>query len=213
MALESLCESYWLPIYAFVRRQGYERAEAQDLTQSFFVMILERDDLKKVSPEKGRFRTFLLKALQHFLINEWQKQRAQKRGGGRIMLSLDFDSAETGFGTQPIESATPESVFHRQWALTLLENVQRALRNEMELKGQGEQFESLKPHLVGDPEAGRYAATAERLGTTEAAVKMSVSRLRKRYRELLREEIAQTVAHNDEIDDEIRLLFAALRRP
>ena len=212
-ALESLCDSYWLPIYAFVRREGYKRAEAQDLTQSFFVMLLQRDDLRNVSPEKGRFRSFLLTALKHFLINEWQKARAQKRGGGRTVLSLDFDSAETKFGMQPAEPSTAESVFNRQWALTLLENVQSALREEEERKGNGDRYELLKPHLVGDSDTGRYAKTAEQLGTTESAVKMAVSRLRKRYRELLRDEIAQTVSDEKEIDDEIRELFDALRKP
>lgn len=212
VALEALCDSYWLPIYAFVRRQGHHRAEAQDLTQAFFVMLLQRDDLRNISPEKGRFRSFLLTALKHFLINEWQKARAQKRGGGRTVLSLDFDSAETQFSMQPAEAATPESVFNRQWALTLLERVQAALQTEMNQKGNGEQYDALKSHLVGDTDAGRYAETAEQLGTTEAAVKMAVSRLRKRYRTLLREEIAQTVSGEDEIDDEIRELFDALRR-
>ena len=213
VALESLCGSYWFPIYAFVRREGYQRAEAQDLTQGFFAMLLQRDDLRNVHPDKGRFRSFLLTALKHFLINEWTKARTQKRGGEEPVLSLDFDSAETKFEMQPAEPTTPESVFNRQWALTLLANVQAALQREMEDKGNGELNAALKPHLVGDADAGTYSEIAERLGMTEAGVKMAMSRLRKRYRGLLREEIAQTVSTEDEIDDEIRELFHALRRP
>lgn len=212
VALEALCDSYWLPIYAFVRREGYEQAEAQDLTQSFFVMLLQREDLRNVSPEKGRFRTFLLTALKHFLINEWQKARALKRGGGKAVLSLDFDSAESKFRMEPTEPATPESVFNRQWALALLENVQSTLQREMTVDGSGKLYAALKPHLVGEPDAGRYADVADELGMTEAAVKMAMSRLRKRYRALLREEIAQTVSSDEEIDEEIRELFEALRR-
>ena len=211
VALETLCRSYWYPLYAFVRREGYRQAEAQDLTQGFFTMLLEREDLRNVHPDKGRFRSFLLTALKHFLINEWQKSRVQKRGGGKIILSLDFDSAETKFGMQPVETATPESVFKRQWALTLLANVQFRLRSEMETTGRGVLYEALQPHLAGDSKAGRYADISGRLGMTEAAVKMAMSRLRKRYRELLREEIAQTVSSEEEIDDEIRELFDALR--
>lgn len=213
VALETLCSAYWYPLYAFVRREGYQRAEAQDLTQGFFAMLLDREDLRSVHPDKGRFRSFLLAALQHFLINEWQKARAQKRGGGKRVLSLDFDSAETKFEMQPAEPTTPESVFKRQWALTLLANVQAHLQSEMETDGRGALYEALKPHLVGDPDASRYAEVAEQLGMTEAAVKMAMSRLRKRHREILREEIAQTVASEEEIDDEIRELFDALRRP
>jgi len=213
VALEVLCECYWFPIYAFVRREGYQQAEAQDLTQGFFGMLLQREDLRQVHPSKGRFRSFLLTALKHFLINEWQKARVQKRGGGKPVLSLDFDSAETKFELQPAEPTTPESVFQRQWALTLLANVQAHLQSEMEMDGRAALYEALKPHLVGDPDAHRYAEVAEKLGMTEAAVKMAMSRLRKRYREVLREEIAQTVAGEEEIDDEIRELFNALRRP
>jgi RNA polymerase sigma-70 factor (ECF subfamily) len=212
VALETLCGSYWYPIYAFVRREGYQRAEAQDLTQGFFGMLLEREDLRAVHPDKGRFRSFLLAALKHFLINEWQKARAQKRGGGKTVLSLDFDSAETKFEMQPADPATPESVFNRQWALTLLASVQAALQREMAADDRLELYESLKPHLTGDPEAGKYVDVADGLGMTQAAVKMAMSRLRQRYRELLREEISQTVS-SDEVDDEIRELFDALRRP
>ena len=213
LALETLCESYWHPIYAFIRRQGMQQAEAQDLTQGFFTLLLERDDLGNVSPRKGRFRSFLLTALKHFLINERQKARAQKRGGGRPVLSFDFDLAESEFDLQPAELTTPESVFNRQWALTLLANVQASLEQEMLDNGRGELYAALKPHLVGDPDAGKYLVVAERLGMTQAAVKMAMSRLRKRFRELLRRDIAQTVASDEEIDDEIHELFDALRRP
>lgn len=212
-ALETLFESYWYPIYAFVRREGYQPAEAQDLTQSFLGMLLERDDLRKVDPAKGLFRSYLLTALKHFLINERQKARALKRGGGRKVLSLDFISAESTFRLQPVDAVTPESVFNRQWALTLLDHVQSTLQRELEADGRGQLYESLRLHLTGDPDSGTYARIAERLTMTEAAVKMAMSRLRKRFRGLLREEISRTVSSDDEIDDEIRRLFDALRRP
>jgi RNA polymerase sigma-70 factor (ECF subfamily) len=213
VALEQLCESYWFPLYAFVRREGYQQAEAQDLTQGFFAALLQRDDLRNVQPDKGRFRSFLLAALKHFLINEWDRVRAQKRGGGQTVLSLDFDLAESKFGTQPGELTTPEFVFQRQWALTLLANVQEQLKSDMSANGRGDLYDALQPHLVGESGAEKYTELADHFGMTEAAVKMAMSRLRKRYRALLREAIAQTVSAEEEIDDEIRDLFDALRRP
>lgn len=212
-ALQTLCEAYWPPIYAYVRREGHQPAEAQDLTQGFFALLLQRDDIRSARPEKGRFRSFLLTALKHFLINEGRKARAVKRGGGHLVLSLDFDSAESQLSLQPADRSTPESLFHRQWALTLLANVQDRLQGEMEASDRGPLFTALQPHLVGEADTERYAAIAGRLDMTEAAVKMAMTRLRKRYRELLRYEIAQTVACEADIDDEIHELFDALRRP
>jgi RNA polymerase sigma factor (sigma-70 family) len=212
-ALEQLCTSYWYPLYAFVRREGYQQAEAQDLTQGFFATLLQRDDLRHVHPDKGRFRSFLLAALKNYLINEWDKARAQKRGGGQTVLSLDFDLAESKFGTQPGDSTTPEVAFQRQWALTLLENVQQQLKRDMSANRRGDLYDALQPHLVGEPGAEKYNELAKRFGMTEAAVKMAMSRLRKRYRAMLREEIAQTVSSEEEIDAEIRDLFDSLRKP
>ena len=213
VALEQLCASYWYPLYAFVRREGYQQAEAQDLTQGFFATLLQRDDLRHVHPNKGRFRSFLLAALKNYVINEWDKARAQKRGGGQTVMSLDFDLAESKYGTQPGISATAEADFQRQWALTLLANVQEQLNSEMSANGRGDLYDTLQPHLVGDPGAEKYTALADRFDMTEAAVKMAMSRLRKRYRVLLREEIAQTVSSEEEIDGEIRDLFDSLRKP
>jgi len=208
-----LCETYWPPIYAFVRREGYQPAEAQDLTQGFFALLLQREDIRSARPEKGRFRSFLLTALKHFLINEGRKARAVKRGGGQLVLSLDFDSAESQLSLQPADRSTPESLFNRQWALTLLASVQDRLQAEMEISNRGPLYAALQPHLVGESGRQKYAAIAGQLDMTEAAVKMAMTRLRKRYRELLRDEISQTVADEADIDDEICELFDALRRP
>lgn len=211
-ALASLCEWYWRPLYVFVRRRGYQRAEAEDLIQGFFLMLLQRDDLKKLHPSHGRFRSFLLAALKNYLLNAWDRERAQKRGGGQTVLSLDFDSAETALTTQVGTAATPELVFKRQWGLTLLAKVQDQLQQEMTTSGRGELYDALKPHFAGEPGQDTYADVATRYGMTVAAVKMAMKRLRKRYRELLRQEIAQTVCTNEEIDEEIRDLFDALSR-
>ncbi|MCP4174169.1 MAG: sigma-70 family RNA polymerase sigma factor [Fuerstiella sp.] len=213
VAFEQLCASYWYPLYAFVRREGYQQAEAQDLTQGFFASLLQRHDLQRVHPDKGRFRSFLLAALKNYLLNEWDRARAQKRGGGRPLFSLDFDLAESKLGSEQAGTTTPEFVFQRQWALTLLAYVQEQLKSDMSAKGRGDLYDALLPHLAGEPGAAKYTELADLLGMTEAAVKMAMSRLRKRYRALLREEIAQTVSGEAEIDDEIRDLFDALRRP
>ncbi len=212
-ALEDLCNAYWFPIYAFVRREGYRPADAQDLTQGFFAMLLQRGDLGNVRPEKGRFRSYLLGALKHFLINQAAKADAQKRGGGQVVWSFDFQSAESKYEMQASDPVTPESVFNRQWALALLQTVQDQLCREMSEAGKADVYDALHPFLVASQEAGGYQAAAERLGMTTAAIKMAMSRLRKRFRSLLRQEIAHTVSTEQEIDDEIRDLFDALRGP
>jgi RNA polymerase sigma-70 factor (ECF subfamily) len=211
-ALETLCQAYWFPLYAFVRRQGHREAEAQDLTQSFFVKLLERDDLRHLTPEKGRFRSFLLASLKHFLLNEWDRTKAQKRGGGRIILSLDFAAAESRLNVEPIDRVTPQSIFERQWAVTLLDRVRTLLREEFLAEDRGEQFDVLYIHLTGDSSGLSYAEAAARLSMTEAAVKMAVHRLRRRFRDAIRREIAQTVATPEDVDDEIHTLMAALQR-
>jgi RNA polymerase sigma-70 factor (ECF subfamily) len=208
-ALATLCESYWFPLYAFVRRAGHSAEDARDLTQEFFVRLLDKRFLAAADREKGRFRTFLLTAVKRFLANEYDRARALKRGGGQRILSLEGPEPEARYRREPADTLTPERVFERQWALTLLEQVLARLQAEMTADGKAALFDALKAHLTGDGATG-YATTAGRLGTTEGAVKVAAYRLRQRYRELLREEIAQTVAGPDEIEEEIRYLFACL---
>lgn len=209
-ALERLCRNYWLPIYAFIRRQGHHPHDAQDLTQEFFARLLERNYLAGVDREKGRFRSFLLASVKHFLANEWDKSKAQKRGGGRLPISIDAAMAESSCRLEPVDMVTAEKIFERRWALALLEQVLRRLREEYTRDGKEKQFEQLKGTLTEASRSLPYAEIAVRLATSEGAVKVAVHRLRQRYRELLRAEIADTVADAREIDDEIRNLFAAL---
>ncbi|HEX7569430.1 MAG TPA: sigma-70 family RNA polymerase sigma factor [Verrucomicrobiae bacterium] len=209
-ALEKLCRTYWFPIYAFVRRQGHSPHDAQDLTQEFFARLLEKKQLAGVDPAKGRFRSFLLASLKHFLANEWDKTKAQKRGGGQILIPIDVATAETSCGIEPADHLTAENIFERRWALTLLEQVLRRLRAEYVRDGRENLFEQLKPTLTEVSRSVRYAEIGARLGTTEGAIKAAVHRLRQRYREVLRAEIADTVASPGEVEDEIRNLFAAL---
>jgi len=207
-ALSTLCRAYWYPLYAYVRRQGSSPHDAQDLTQEFFARLIEKGWLDAVARERGRFRSFLLAAMKHFLANERDKAQAQKRGGGVIWLSIDDAIAEGRYREEPIETATAEKLFERRWACTLLEQVLARLREEMVEAGKDAHFEMLKGCLAG--EKPRHAEIAAQLGMTEGAVKVAVHRLRDRYRALIRAEIAQTVAHPSEIDDELRHLFAAL---
>jgi RNA polymerase sigma factor (sigma-70 family) len=209
-ALEKLCRAYWPPIYAFVRRQGHKPEDAQDLTQEFFARLLEKNFLVQVNQARGRFRSFLLASLKHFLANEWNKAKAQKRGGGKIFVPIDLANTETSFGFEPADNLTAEKIFERRWALTLLDHVLRRLREEHVRDGKEKLFEQLKPTLTEDSRNVRYTEIAARLGTSEGAVKVAVHRLRQRYRELFRAEIADTVADPGEVEDEIRNLFAAL---
>ncbi|HLX71004.1 MAG TPA: RNA polymerase sigma factor [Verrucomicrobiae bacterium] len=209
-ALEKLCRNYWVPIYAFVRRQGHSPHDAQDLTQEFFARLLEKNYLADADRAKGRFRSFLLASLKHFLANEWDKANAQKRGGGRVLISIDADAVETSFGAELAHELTAEKIFERRWALALLDQVLRRLREEYTRDGKQKQFEQLKQTLTEASRSVPYAEIATRLGTSEGAVRVAVHRLRQRYRELLRAEIADTVASPAEIEDEIRNLFAAL---
>ena len=209
-ALEKLCRSYWSPIYAFVRRQGHGPHDAQDLTQEFFARLLGKKQLAGADPARGRFRSFLLASLKHFLANEWDKARAQKRGGGQVLIPIDVATAETSCGVDPADQLTADKIFERRWALTLLEHVLSRLRAEYVSDGREKLFEQLKPTLTEASRTVAYAEIATRLGTTEGAVKVAVHRLRQRYREVLRAEIADTVASPGEVEDEIRNLFAAL---
>lgn len=209
-ALEKLCRVYWLPLYAYVRRQGESPHDAQDLTQEFFARFLEKDFLGSVDQTKGRFRSFLLAALKHFLSNQRDRARAQKRGGGQTPLSLDFSEAETSIDLQPAEKQTPERAFEKRWALTLLEQSLARLRKEYSDRGRQELFEQLKTTLTEGRSGVAYAELATRLGMSEASVKMAVLRLRQRYREVIRTEIAETVATESEVEDELREVFRAL---
>lgn len=209
-ALERLCRAYWWPLYAFVRRRGYEAHDAQDLTQEFFARLLAKDFLQGVDRSKGKFRSFLLAALEHFLAKEWRRANAQKRGGKFTFVSLNDGSAETQFLQVPSADLPPEKLFEQQWALTLLTQVTTRLRQEQVAAGKGELFEKLKIFLTGEKRAVAYADLALKLNTTEAALKMAVSRMRQRYRELLRAEIANTVSDPAEIEEELRAVVAAL---
>ncbi len=211
-ALAALCQRYWFPLYAYVRRHVASAHDAQDLTQEFFARLLEKHYLAMADPQRGRFRCFLLASLKHFLANEWNRNRAQKRGGGVRRLSLDLDCGESRLGFEPAHNLTPERLFERQWVLTLLDVVMRRLQGEYESSGKANQFERLKSALTGDRQRLPYAAMAAELAMTEEAARQAASRLRKRYRELLREEVSQTLAEPAEVDDEIRSLFAVLGR-
>ncbi len=210
-AMAELCRVYWYPLYAYVRRRGYETHEAEDLTQEFFLRLLAKDYLAGVNREKGKFRAFLLAALKHFLANEWDRRQAQKRGGGHAVIPLDTLSAETRYRLEPSHNLTPEKLFERQWAITVLDQVLARLKAESTvLEGAPAVFDALKQFLTGSGAAATYAQVAADLSMTEGAVKVAVHRLRRRYRQLLREEIAQTVADPEEVDNEIRYLLSCL---
>ncbi len=211
-ALAALCQSYWQPIYAYARRWCGQVEDARDLVQGFFAELLEKQYLAAATPTRGRFRSFLLTAFQHYVSRQRAQARAQKRGGGRRIFRLDFDAVDSRIDWQPAGGRTPEEQFERQWALRLLERVVERLETEMQAKGKSALWASLKPFLLGEHGSMTYAAAARKLAMTEAAAKMAASRLRKRYRELLREEIAQTVSDPQDLEDELRELLAVLSR-
>jgi DNA-directed RNA polymerase specialized sigma24 family protein len=209
-ALAELCTAYWYPIYALIRRKGYDPDAALDLTQNYFTRLLEKQVLAAVDPQKGRFRAFLLTDCMHFLANAHDRAVARKRGGGRSFIPIDSGTAEGRYGTEPHHDLTPERLFERAWALTLLAAVFEALRREYESQGNLDSFDQLKVVLEEGTGAVRYAQIAARLGTTEGAVKVAVHRLRKRYKAHLCDRIAATVRDPASIEDEIRALFDAL---
>lgn len=209
-ALESLCQTYWYPLYAYVRRRVPDVHEAQDLTQEFFASLLERNALAAADRERGRFRSFLLASFKNFLSDEWDKANAQKRGGGRAAIPLNLPSGESRYSIEPADELSPERLYEKQWALTLLGQVLDRLCDELAAKGKANQFQALKPFLDGEGEAGGYESAARSLGMSQAAAKVAVHRLRRRYREILRAEIAETVAGPADVDDEIRSLRRAL---
>jgi len=209
-ALARLCEAYWYPIYAFIRHKGHDAEDACDLTQGYFALLLEKGYLGDVRREAGRFRSFLFASVSHFLSNEHDRARAAKRGGGRVLLSLDAEAAEEKYRFEPVDERTPEKAYERQWALAILARALAQLEEEHASPASADRFRALRPYLTGDEPAAAYRDLAPRLGLTEAAVRQAVRRLRKRYGELLRQEIGATVAASDAVDDELRHLLSAL---
>jgi RNA polymerase sigma-70 factor (ECF subfamily) len=208
-ALEALCQAYWLPLYFFVRRQGYEVAQAQDLTQAFFERLLEKNYLAQVHPEKGRFRSFLLAALRHFLADQRDYNTAAKRGGGACHLSLNMEVAEATYAQAAIQKDTPETLYERHWALAVVERARNRLRAEYMAMGKGGLFLELG-EVDESARAAGYAEVGLRLGMSENAVKIAAFRLRRRYQELVRAEIAETLMEGEDIDDEIRHILQVL---
>lgn len=210
-ALEELCRTYWEPLYAFVRCQGEPPEEAADLTQSYFTELLEKDFLASVDPAKGSFRSFLLASMKHFLSHERDRSRAQKRGGGARLLSLDVEGAERRYGVQPDGEMSPEEAFEYRWAVTMLNRALERLRSDSAASGRGEQFEVLKRYLTSSTQQAPYKEAASELGISEGAVKMAVTRLRARLGQCLRAEVADTVADDSQIDAEVRQILEVLR--
>jgi RNA polymerase sigma-70 factor (ECF subfamily) len=209
-ALAALCGAYWYPLYAFIRRRGHDPERAADLTQGFFARFLEKDDLRSVDPSKGRFRAFLLAACKHFLANAHDQEVALKRGGGRYPVSIDRRDAEGRYLAEPAHDATPERLFERRWALTLLDRALDQVGREFHGGGKGALYDRLKVSLTGAAGATPYSRLGAELGMSEDAVKKAAQRLRQRYRAVLRELIAETVDEPGQVDDEIRALFAIL---
>ena len=209
-ALKALCRAYWYPLYAYVRRRGLQPSDAQDHTQSFFAHLLEGERIQAANPERGRFRSFLLKSLQNFLATERRRDHAEKRGGGRAVLSLDFEQGEKRYLKEPADTDTPERLFERRWALTLLETTLARLRHEYDQSGKGTLFAALEPHLHGDQDRLPLAELASPLGMSPESVKVAAHRLRRRYRDVLRQEIAETVDSPEEVDDELKRLMGAI---
>ena len=210
-ALEELCRAYWYPLYAFVRGRGYSAVDAQDLTQAFFARIIEKGGFASADRERGRFRSYLLGAMKHFLVNEWRRDQTRKRGGRIQFIEWDALDPETRYAGTSKQSDHPEQLFDREWALETIAVALQALRDEMVTAGKGEQFDALKGSLTGEDESPRGEIAAQ-LGMSEGAVKVAVHRLRQRYRKLLRETIAETVGNEADLDDEMRYLVSVLRR-
>lgn len=209
-ALEQLCVNYWYPLYAYVRRQGHDSHEAQDLTQSFFLRLIEKRYLSLADPSRGKFRSFLLTSLKHFLVNEWEKSRTAKRGGGDVECSWDARDAESRYLAEPADEATPDRVYEKRWAATLIDNVLAQLRAEFTAAGKLALFDELKGHVWGT-DVVSYADAASRLKTSEGALRIAAHRMRDDFRRLLRQEVARTVATPGEIDEELRHLIDVLR--
>ena len=211
-ALEQLCRNYWYPLYAYVRRQGRSPEDAQDLTQAFFAHFLDRNYLARADRQRGRFRSFLLTSLQNFLAHEWERARAAKRGGGRTALPWDEISAESRYALEAASDLAPDKIFEQRWAATLFQKALAGLQQEFAAAGHSERFDRLKGFLSAEPEAGAYAKAAASLGMSPGAVAVAVHRLRQRYGELVREEIAHTVSSPSEVEDEMRYLIALMSK-
>jgi RNA polymerase sigma-70 factor (ECF subfamily) len=212
-ALETLCQAYWYPLYAYVRRRGHPPEDAQDLTQEFFAQLLAKRLLAGVDPRKGRFRSWLLGVMNHFLAHEWAKAHAQKRGGGQPLISWEEAGAEERYGQEPVDGRSPETLFDRRWALTVLDQAAVRLRGEFESSGKGPLYAALKEFVSADQVTVSYEEAGHRLGLSESAVKSAIHRLRQQYLELIRAEIARTVTRPAEVDEEIRYLLAVIRGP
>ncbi len=210
-ALARLCERYWPPVYAFIRRRGLPPADAEDLTQSYFARFFEKDYIGDFRPEAGRFRTFLRASVSHFLANEWDRERALKRGGGQILISLDAATAEERLRLEPVDRLTPEAVFERQWAVAVLTRCLERLRDEQTASGGRDRFERLKPFLTGEGSDADYATLARQFGLGDSTIRVAVHRLRKRFCAVLREEVGETVSDPAEVNGEIRWLLEAVR--
>jgi len=209
-AMAKLCSTYWYPLYAYVRRKGHGPQEAQDLTQEFFARLLATPWLEDVHPSKGKFRAFLLASMNHFLANEWRREQTQKRGGGQVTFSLDAVEAEDRYRIEPAQGQSPDKVFDRDYARTLFERIRVLLQSECFATGKGHVFEELKGMFDGEANQRSYAELGAKLDMTEAALKKAAQRLRERYCDLLRQEVAATVNDPGEVDEEIRNLCAAL---
>lgn len=209
-AMETLCRAYWYPLYAFVRRSGHSPEDAEDLTQAFFVHLLGHEFLRNVSPEKGRFRSYLLVSVKRFMADQWRRDHALKRGGAQPPLSLDQQDAESRYRLEPADLEDPEKLYERRWALTLLNRVLERMENEAVAAGKQTLFSQLQPFLIGDRDTRTYAEIAGAFGISEGAIKMQVLRMRERLRELFIEEITHTVASDDEAREEVRHLLSVL---
>ena len=210
-ALESLCQTYWQPLYAYIRHQGSDPDEARDLTQGYFTELIEKDFLAGIDPEKGRFRSFLLASLRNFLSHQRDRAHALKRGGGAVTLSLDTSLGERGYDITASNEMTPEALYEYRWAMTVMDRAIARLRRESEASGKLEQFEKLLPYLTGAGSAVPYRKVAAELQLTESAIKTAVQRLRKRLGHALRDEIAETVASPGDVDEEVRYLLSIVR--
>ena len=209
-ALAQLCQTYWYPLYACIRCKGYSPADAEDLTQAFFARVLEENFIATADKEKGRFRSFLLTRLNHFLADEWDRRKAQKRGGGRSLIPLEGGAAETRYQVEPVDARSPDKLFEHRWAVTLLERVLERLQQEYAADGKAALFDELKGCLVQARAAVPYAEVGARLGLSEGALRVAAHRVRQRYRDVLRAEIADTVSGPAEVEEELRHLFRVL---
>jgi len=211
-ALAEICEAYWFPLYVFVRRSGRSAEDAEDLTQSFFAKLIEKGYLDKADQERGRLRSFLLTSLKHFMADEWDKSQAQKRGGGKQLVSIDQAAAEERYALEPKDEASPDRLFEKRWALTLLENIVDQLRQEFAASGKEAIFTGLQPFLAWNSADESYAEVCGKIGISENAARVTVFRMRKRFGELMRLSIAETVATEEEVDEEMKFLMGVIAR-